>query len=962
MDSLINMRLAFNRYLLDAIGGSILNSSIFAWDGGIGLTKYMLALCMAVAFFQSVLKSEKTMLVEWTKIIIASWFCLAILGGIDATKQVPFGAMNSALTKDYKITSGKATLDRIVFNYMSMKFDRIGQILMGQDENGKGGNDLSKEMNSLNNLQDKFIYALGECDAKNGAVCMKEFLTSSDPSALKDKKNAEAKANGSLAGKALGMVPGAETAALIASAFAKIYLMFQFPILLIFPLALFFLKLATAFVNFFVLLAFGITAAMSLFMIKVLCVFMVIPSYRDRVISMFKVGLSAALYGFAMNLMLWISFVITRALNEATGNIVIDQLTNPAVGKGEFALMIGQVIISNFLVSFVILCMQIVAMTKVPKFTRNLMDLSLEELVNIGDTLFTAGLGVAKLAGGLAVGMGGLAAGLGGGVAAGLAKTQAGGAVSSLGSNMGQGFRKLLGGGSDPGGPQDFGGGGGPVGSPPSRGGGSDLNSIASGAGNVQATVKTTNNTPILADKDDGEDDKTKKTGALTENEKRAKKDAQISSSLTNLKTGAKALGGKVGGSLLDMAMGGLAAGAGDGNFMSSLEGATKRLTDKDQDGKSSFDRGSDSLRTGAESSVDWVGNSFKGQDIGERAAVTNDINNQLATGKTDMSFEDSKKFDQNMADISSGNVSNANVKEMLAAQNTKNLNTQQQAAIAKSRSSNKNVDAIMKEQEKESKDFMTRFSAEHTATGGQVSQKTMQDLASRTSSGLMNYDDISNQQLSMKDSNGNAVTVGNELQNMAKRDMDTAIKPYLDKINNNEKLSIPESQQVNRIFESNKDGLVGDTAALNKFDSLGIDTSSLQQSRDQRANTAISSIQGISNAIQNQSPSASSVSNGIDLNMETQTNATGVTKYTGRVDGVNVNGNMIANKEDYESLDSMDRKSFDEYQASLILTLNDLNTNNKFKGKIAQSQVKQKTKQVKTLIDDLNNIKNKKA
>lgn len=342
MDVVTQMRLEFNRYLLDAIGGQVLDTSIFAWSGG--FTKWLLAFCMAIAFFQSVLRDEKSMLVEWTKICFASWFCLAILGGVNY-RNVPVLSRLDNVPAEYKVKSRSTpTLERATFNWLAWKFDTLGKAVM---ENGSQGTSLSKEITTLVTLQDRLSYAIMNCKMED-AECLRKYLTGEkDPSTVtaeEAKKDSSGSLLGALTGGATDMF--AHYASMVVEFFNKM----TNPAYWLFPILIWILDIVRAFINFFVLLSFGIIAAVSLFFIKVLCVFMVIPSYRGRVIGMFKETLSAAMYGFAMNLILWISLVITKGLNEASANIIINRLTSPTSALS-FAGEMGVLMMSNFLTS-----------------------------------------------------------------------------------------------------------------------------------------------------------------------------------------------------------------------------------------------------------------------------------------------------------------------------------------------------------------------------------------------------------------------------------------------------------------------------------------------------------------------------------------------------------------------------------------------------------------------------------
>lgn len=989
MDALTQMRLEFNRHLLEAIGGQILDTSVFSWQAG--FTSYLLGFCMAIAFFQSVLKSEKSMLVEWSKIIIASWFCLAILGGVQATNVPIFSSMNSSLPDNYKVKSKRApTLERIVFNWMAWKFDLLGEAIMQSNNGGK--ENLNDEIIKLNTYQEKLLNAIAECDTSNTA-CLKQYLTG-DPQAIKENAEKTDPANkGESGGFFSGAVPGlgviTSLMAKIAAFFAKI----NNPAYWLFPILMFILDIARAFINFFVLLTFGIIAAMSLFMTKILCVFMVIPSYRDRVIGMFKFTLSASMYGFAMNLMLWISIIITKALNEATGTIIIQRLTSMnGVGAGaSFAGEMGVLMMSNFLTSFVIMLMQIVAMTKVPSFTEKLMNLSLQELVNIGETLFKAGLGMAKVAAGMAAGVGGLALGAAGGALAGAASNSS--AVSGLGSSMSGKFRGMMGWNTD--GPGDFGGSGG--GAPPQggggggsmftpnpaagRGGGSDLTNVAMGEANLKASTSRNADSILKAEK--AEEDMTgpeklefekKKadaldkaeqqaagdrvaklargggggsgsTRALTVSEQRAKREADMKSGFSRLKS----VGGAVGGTLMSMAYDGAMGGVGSGDGLNTFKGTMGKFGDN-------AGNMAEAAYEGGSKAAAWAGSSFKKPDLEDRAANAEEVyRSAVVGGKTDVSGADSSMLTQNLSAINSGSASNEQMRQVLEAQNTKNLSKEQKDSIGRARNTSQSFGTMMADQETSNKAFMQNLASEFSNNGGQLSNKTMQELSSKTSAGLLDYNDVSKQ--AVDDGSGGAgTTLGSALGNITQQDLRAALAPMTQKLDAGQQLSVAEQQQSRRMFDTNKDALVGQTDLLDGFDkTLGgtANTEGMRKSREDSTSVVEGIMQSIKDAGKNLN---AEIMPGMEMSLATK-NQQGRTTKTGGIDGFYMGGQAVTNNNDFKQLSPSDQQRFNEMHDYLKLAVEDKEANNMMKERMANLRLN--SENVLQILEQMKKIKN---
>lgn len=980
MDPMTQMRLDFNRHLLDAIGGQILDTSVFAWSSG--FTAWLLGLCMAIAFFQSVLKSEKSMLVEWTKIIIASWFCLAILGGVNATKVPVFSQMNSSLPEKYKVktkNSPSPTLERIVFNWMAWKFDQLGEAII-VDKSGKKG-DLNKEIYNLNSFQSKLIYAIAECNA-NDPNCLHKYLTAADPAAVKEAESKTDPSNkGSNDVSIMGVaIPGTGVIVSFLGAVAAFFAKINNPAFWLFPILIWILDIVRAFVNYFVLLTFGIISAMSLFMTKILCVLMVIPSYRDRVIGMFKFTLSASMYGFAMNLMLWISIVITKALNEATATIIITRLSN-GIGAS-FPAEIGTLMISNFLTSFVIILMQIVAMTKVPTFTEKLMNLSLQEIVNIGETLFKAGLGMAKVAAGMAAGVGGLALGAAGGMAMGaLSKTAAGSAVSNLGTSVSGGFRRMLGGGG--GGPGDFGGspgGGSPAGGDSGGGmftpnpamagrGGSDLNAAAIGEANLKATTSRKPDTLLKGEKDESEmtaeeklahhqkiqenKDKadqdeansrvaTLKSGgkvgagvddnALTAGQKRAKRDAQITKGLGMAKSFAGFAGKTLAGMALDGAMGG--AGMGDG--LSTFKTTANALSENPGKTMAATMAGTSALVDKGINKFDsWAGTSLKQVDHEDRAEQAEELfKTAVVGGKTDMNEADSSMLDQNLAAINSGTASNAQMKEVLAMQNKKNLSAEQKGKISKARATSDYFGQMMSDQEASNAKLMAQATKEFQSGRG-IRNETMEKLNTGAQEGLMDLGELSNMNL------GGGKTLGKELNNITHKDLNTKLDPMMEKLNSGQGLSVAEQQAAGRMYDSQQRSLVGQSALLDKFDKVlggSRNVDGLRMSREDATVVAEEVMQNMNKAVA-QDQMAAEIVQGFEMSMGSQTQ-NGVTTYSGNVDGFYLGGQAVTNSADLAKVSPENQQLFDDLYKSLDRAMNDPETQKIVKERMAGLQV----------------------
>lgn len=937
MDALTQVRLEFNRYLLDAIGGQILDTTVFGWNAG--FTKWLLAFCMAIAFFQSVLRDEKSMLVEWTKIIIASWFCLAILGGVNATKVPVFSSMANSLPQDYKVKSRTTpTLERIVFNWMAWKFDQLGEAIMNDGTNSS----FTEEVTKLVTIQDRLAVAIMNCDMSN-AKCLRKYLTGDkDPATVQQEAKNE-DSSWSILPKGVDML--ANYASMVVEFIQKM----SNPAYWLFPILIWLLDIARAFINFFVLLTFGIMAALSLFMIKVLCVLMVIPSYRGRVIGMFKMTLSASMYGFAMNLMLWISLIITKALNEATANIIINRLTSPSSSAAGFAGEMGTLMMANFLTSFVIMVMQIVAMAKVPKFTRNLMNLSLDEIVNIGETLFTASLGMAKIAAGVAAGVGGMALGAVGGAALGAATGKGVGAAGTSAGNM---FKGLLGGsGGD--GPTDVGGGssaplrpGGGGGSRmasggnstdsffqgnpnflggPGRSGGGDLDKVALGEARLSAGQSGLS---ILK----GETEEDEAQRALTVNEKKVQRDEQIA----KIAGKAKSIGSSVGGTLMDMAWDGMSAGTEQGDGLSTFRKVSGNFN------SNKADYISETTKAAGEFGAKRLNNlnPLKKPDYEQRAADAENVYRQAVVGgKRDMTEADTEMLSSNLAAIAGGSASNEQMRQVLEAQNTMNLSQEQVADIQKIRGQSENFNSLLAGEEDVNSKLMENIQKEFQSKKG-ISNKTMSELSARTNAGLMDYDALAKLQV-RESKTGPEVKLGEALSKLTAKDISSAIDPMVKTLQGGGRLSVAEQQQASRMFDTQQNSLVGQGGSLDKFEQVLAGTRStehLRYSREDSTYVTEEAMKNLNTALANDKLAAE-IADGFEMSLGSE-NQAGATIRTGEIDGFYLGGQAITNADDLNKLDPQNRRLFDEFYKSVDMAINDKETNNMVTQRVADLQL----------------------
>lgn len=136
---------------------------------------------------------------------------------------------------------------------------------------------------------------------------------------------------------------------------------------------------------------FSLYLGVSVLLFKIIVVFAVLPNYRQRVVQAFKVPLAFSLFQFTNMVIIFISLVVYQALTAAL--VAVDATTRGAV-------MLPLLAFAVFLVAA-----QIASVFIIPKLSRQLLDLSLEEITNLSGTVMKAVMGLGGAITGLGMGM-----------------------------------------------------------------------------------------------------------------------------------------------------------------------------------------------------------------------------------------------------------------------------------------------------------------------------------------------------------------------------------------------------------------------------------------------------------------------------------------------------------------------------------------------------------------------------
>lgn len=930
MDQLTELRLEFNRILLDSIGSKLLNSDVFSWQAG--LTQSILGFCLAIAFFQAVLKDEKSMLVEWTKVVLYAWFAMAVAGGVNY-REVPFLSSLDNVPANYKVV-GKSSLERAIFNNLAYQFDSIGLHFI----KATNGANLAWETQKLGEFQDNLVKAMVMCNSSDTDCMINTAKGLRDPEAERD-----AEETGGLLDTKLSRL--LDKIILWSSNIIN-------PATWLFPILDWLLGIFRAFVNQFVLLTFGIIASISMIFLKLLTPFIVIESFRPKVKSMWRDAMSVTLYGFVMNLIIWVSIVVAQGLNEATQKIILNKLSEGA-GSGISPGDLYTLLLSNNLTMFVLLFLQIVAMAKTPKFCKMFMNLSLDSIVNIGDALVTAGMGMAKMAGGLALGGATLAAGAAGGMAMkGLSKV-GGSAASKLGnSSIGKSIRDKVRGFSDddPMGGSGFGGGGN---SPLSRGGTPSLEKAALADTNMKAT--TSNQSSVLKKADEKKDEEAKeeakantpKTAMDLKKEAWDKKMGMLSSAkdgvgsfLEKMNESRKSKGltlGNIADKGYDMIWDAMEEGAGSGDATKSITQGLKsanNAVNSQTAREGAVNMGGQIVDESANAAVSLKNRLFKNEpklSSAERSMMAEQVFQTAAVkGKENTSEADNALLSQNLQDIATGNYSDQRqFTEVMKAMNTKNLSQEQMTQIAEVRKNNAKFDKFANEEESRNNQLLKNIEKEFADTG-KIGDKSLSSLSGLTSAGMVDLYQVASMKVTPNGSSNELAerqSFAQAMQKTSQQEMDSVIQSFEQKMQKGQSLNTSELNTATQLFESQKSSLVGDAGRVGSFNNIlsnQIESQYLIQDREK----TVQAISNISKQMDNK-PGVSLQINKEIAALRKEINEAGTISYSEtEYQGININGKNISSNSEYQKLSVKEQKLIDEIINKMDLAEKDSLTN----------------------------------
>lgn len=411
----------FNREMTATMVADLIDNPAVGWNSG-GLVRTIFIVCFIIALAQALSSpSPNAMVTEMAKLAFWSWLVIALLGGPTYQK---FSFLS---TGDSSYTSSVNSLDVDIFNFAAYHMDSAADSMFSAAGPDKMIQSVMQNKIITENLINARQYCPPGPSAEN-ASCLQQFMkeTLVDPETVRPGSTKEKEESG------YSLLPPS-----ILKFFSKIILLSADLSLVSFYLFSWAVDILRSMMNMFILISFGIITGFSFFIMKFMFPFAVIPKYRPMVMKAMKVPLSATMFGFATSLIVYISAVGYAAMNTASIKVIFKAIASGNSGALVMALSSIQTSVTAGMLIFALI--QIFAIVKVPKFCRDLLNLSFDSVVNFAAEVVETGVKVVGMAAAaVATGGAALAAGGAGGVLGRLSGS-IGGGLSAVGQRFGLG-------------------------------------------------------------------------------------------------------------------------------------------------------------------------------------------------------------------------------------------------------------------------------------------------------------------------------------------------------------------------------------------------------------------------------------------------------------------------------------------------------------------------------------------
>jgi hypothetical protein len=461
--TLFEIQKQFNNLLLNGVGYNILNNPIISWDNG--FIKTLTAVCMLIAIVDAASKiaDHKIFLTSVLKLAFAFVLVLMNFGQINPRSVFNVGIQGSEydyLTKpepksaqelrtSFNITSARTvpTLDREIFNGLQRYFDGVAT-LIGTSAQRKVSNAVpGYQMDLQEAAMQSTLFFLAQvklakiaCLSKENSAdygaCLGQYIPVSppidqsgqmNPSACKSGKckseGEEAVQQGDTAGTgqnetsswsskifSSGTLDALSKLVEIAfSAYATMYLIFtDFLFMITLPVVLWLLEFVRTLVAMYIYIIYGFQAVGLLVFAKILSPLFLIESKRREVISAYQNVFALTLFGFVSQLFVFFSTILTLGLRDATFQAIAPSVVSSgpmsSASSVDFTANLGTLSILVYTSMFVIMMIQIQALTKIIPACKALMNFSVSSFVAIGEELGAAGVKMGLMVAGAAVG------------------------------------------------------------------------------------------------------------------------------------------------------------------------------------------------------------------------------------------------------------------------------------------------------------------------------------------------------------------------------------------------------------------------------------------------------------------------------------------------------------------------------------------------------------------------------
>lgn len=377
----------------------------------------LMAFLMVINIFSILYRSgPDKLLVEMSKMAVWSFIALCIMGGsfYKSTGIANMFSINTTVCGKEFVSAGGSSLDRDVLNYFKYAADELACGLFKEDVNRKY-NQAITDMFTVTGMALSFpeqcLQLIKDRDASSG--------DQSVLNCVRNHKKVEAEKSVAEVCTGSGWFP-------VSCYLGKIVDMFTFSTKFWTSIIIVILQAFVQIIQFLILFSVMIGIAGSLLFLKLISPFLVMDSVRGRVLSACKVPLAVSLYGFTHKLLM---YFLAGLMDSITNASLV------AYAKFGVAAEVDGIMYVYLLITFAcisMLVMQIVAIMKVPSMAKMLVDLSLEQLVNVGGQMLEAAFGMAKSVG-LTAATAGAAVATGGAALAAGAKGALSGGAGALG-------------------------------------------------------------------------------------------------------------------------------------------------------------------------------------------------------------------------------------------------------------------------------------------------------------------------------------------------------------------------------------------------------------------------------------------------------------------------------------------------------------------------------------------------